>query len=318
MLKGFKLSIIAIAISTPLAHADISLGSDTNHVSVNVNTDDGNIGDFTVYNGTNSQIATFTSGKLATQITTGNGNQLTVSDSGVSLSNSSNGPITLSGVANGVNATDAVNVSQLNNLSSTISTQANAYTDQEVTTERNARIAGDVATLSSANTYTDQEVTTERNARIAGDVATLSSANTYTDQEVTTERNARIAGDAATLSSANTYTDQEVTTERNARIAGDVATLSSANNYTDQRFNNLETKYQAAVASSIAIASLPQPTNAGYSMVSFSVGQWEKEQGYAVGVSGVTENNKWVYKAAGTGNSRGNFGGGISFGFQWK
>ena len=292
MLKGFKLSIIAIAISAPFAHADISLGSDADNVSVNVNTDDGNIGDFTVYNGTNSQIQTFRSGKLSTQITTGNGNQLTVNYSGVSLSNSSNGPITLSGVANGVNATDAVNVSQLNNLSSTISTQANTYTDQEVTTERNARIAGDAATLSSANTYTNQEVTTERNARVAGDAATLSSANTYTNQEVTTERNARVAGDAATLSSANTYTDQ--------------------------RFNNLETKYQAAVASSIAIASLPQPTNAGYSMVSFSVGQWEKEQGYAVGVSGVTENNKWVYKAAGTGNSRGNFGGGISFGFQWK
>lgn len=99
---------------------------------------------------------------------------------------------------------------------------------------------------------------------------------------------------------------------------GDATTLASANTYTDQRFNNIETKYQAAVASSIAIASLPQPTNAGHSMVSFSVGQWEKEQGYAVGVSGVTENNKWVYKAAGTGNSRGDFGGGISFGFQWK
>jgi len=182
MLKGFKLSIIAIAISSPFAHADISLGSDANHVSVNVNTDDGSIGDFTVYNGTNSQIQTFRSGKLSTQITTGNGNQLTVSDSGVSLSNSSNGPITLSGVANGVNATDAVNVSQLNNLSSTISTQANAYTNQEVTTERNARIAGDAATLSSANAYTNQEVTTERNARIAGDAATLSSANTYTNQ----------------------------------------------------------------------------------------------------------------------------------------
>lgn len=240
MLKGFKLSIIAIAISAPLAHADTSLGSDSGDVSVNVNSDDGNIGNFTVYNGTNSQIATFTSGKFATQITTSNGNKLTVSNSGVSLSNSSNDPITLSGIANGIEATDAVNVSQLNNLSSTISTQANAYTNQEVTTERNARIAGDAETLASANAYTNQ------------------------------------------------------------------------------RFNNIETKYQAAVASSIAIASLPQPTNAGYSMVSFSVGQWEKEQGYAVGVSGVTENNKWVYKAAGTGNSRGDFGGGVSFGFQWK
>ena len=42
------------------------------------------------------------------------------------------------------------------------------------------------------------------------------------------------------------------------------------------------------------------------------------ETGYAVGVSGITENNKWIYKAAATGNSRGNFGGGIAVGFQWK
>ena len=215
------LSIIALAISAPFAHADISLGSDANHISVNVNSDDGSTGNFTVYNGTNSQIETFSSGKLSTKIATGNGNQLTVNNSGVSLGNASNNAITLSGVANGVNATDAINVNQLD-------------------------------------------------------------------------------------------------TERNARISGDAATLASANAYTNQRFNNIETKYQAAVASSIAIASLPQPTNAGYSMVSFSLGQWENEQGYAIGVSGITESNKWVYKAAGTGNSRGNFGGGISFGFQWK
>ena len=88
MLNGVKLSIITIAISTPLAHADFS---------------------------------------LLDNIT---GNKLTISNSGVSLSNSSNGPITLSGVANGVNATDAVNVSQLNNLSITILSSANTYTNQ--------------------------------------------------------------------------------------------------------------------------------------------------------------------------------------------
>ena len=183
MLKSFKLSIIALAISAPFAHADISLGSDANHISVNVNSDDGSTGNFTVYNGTNSQIETFSSGKLSTKIATGNGNQLTVNNSGVSLGNASNNAITLSGVANGVNATDAINVNQLD-------------------TERNARISGDAATLASANTYTNQEVTTERNARISGDAATLVSANTYTNQEVTTERNARISGDAATLASA--------------------------------------------------------------------------------------------------------------------
>ncbi|WP_313483606.1 YadA C-terminal domain-containing protein, partial [Acinetobacter variabilis] len=147
-------------------------------------------------------------------------------------------------------------------------------------------------------------------ARIDGDVATLASANTYTDTGLNTERNARVLADAT----LNTRMDAADT----ARIDGDVATLASANTYTDRRFNNIQTKYQAAVASSIAIASLPQPTQPGGSMASFALGQWESEQGYAVGVSGITENNKWVYKAAGTGNSRGNFGGGISVGFQWK
>ncbi|MEQ1389993.1 YadA C-terminal domain-containing protein, partial [Acinetobacter radioresistens] len=191
-----------------------------------------------------------------------------------------------------------------------------------------ARIDGDVATLASANTYTDTGLNTERNARVLadatlntrmdaadtaridGDVATLASANTYTDTGLNTERNARVLADAT----LNTRMDAADT----ARIDGDVATLASANTYTDRRFNNIQTKYQAAVASSIAIASLPQPTQPGGSMASFALGQWESEQGYAVGVSGITENNKWVYKAAGTGNSRGNFGGGISVGFQWK
>jgi autotransporter adhesin len=257
----FSLSTLAIAISIN-SYADVLIGTDQNNVSVNVNTDDGRIGTFSVYNGTNTMIETFSSGKESTFIRTYSGNQLTLNNDGISLANSNNGVLTLSGVAAGTRATDAVNYSQLSNTV----TQTNAIT------------------LASANTYTDTGLNTERNARVLAD---------------------------ATL---NTRMDAADT----ARIDGDVATLASANTYTDRRFNNIQTKYQAAVASSIAIASLPQPTQPGGSMASFALGQWESEQGYAVGVSGITENNKWVYKAAGTGNSRGNFGGGISVGFQWK
>ena len=81
---------------------------------------------------------------------------------------------------------------------------------------------------------------------------------------------------------------------------------------------NLEDKTYAAVASSIAIASLPQPTEAGMSMFSTGVGMWEGEQGYDFGMSGVTENNKYVYKAAVTFNSEGDFGAGAAVGWQWK
>lgn len=112
------------------------------------------------------------------------------------------------------------------------------------------------------------------------------------------------AADTYILNEAKTYVNQ----------VGQ-QTLNQANAYTDSRVNalnrdmrKLEDRTYAAVASSIAIASLPQPTDAGYNMFSAGVGTWEGEQGYAFGLSGVTESNKYVYKVAVTTNSEGDFG----------
>jgi autotransporter adhesin len=89
-------------------------------------------------------------------------------------------------------------------------------------------------------------------------------------------------------------------------------------NQLNHELGELKKETYASAAASIAIASLPQPTQAGYSMLSVGTGAWESEQGLAIGISGVTSNNKFVYKAAGTTNSQGNFGGGIAVGWQWK
>ena len=122
------------------------------------------------------------------------------------------------------------------------------------------------------------------------------------------------AADTNILNQAQTYVNQ----------VGQ-QTLNQANAYTDSRVNalnrdmrKLEDRTYAAVASSIAIASLPQPTDAGYNMFSAGVGTWEGEQGYAFGLSGVTESNKYVYKVAVTTNSEGDFGAGAAIGWQWK
>ncbi|WP_228256437.1 YadA C-terminal domain-containing protein [Acinetobacter johnsonii] len=122
------------------------------------------------------------------------------------------------------------------------------------------------------------------------------------------------AADTNILNEAKTYVNQ----------VGQ-QTLNQANAYTDSRVNalnrdmrKLEDRTYAAVASSIAIASLPQPTDAGYNMFSAGVGTWEGEQGYAFGLSGVTESNKYVYKVAVTTNSEGDFGAGAAIGWQWK
>ena len=101
--------------------------------------------------------------------------------------------------------------------------------------------------------------------------------------------------------------------------------LNQANEYTSRRVNALEQSFaderrdtRAAIAASLAVASLPQPTYAGASMFSAAAGTWDGEQGIAIGFSGVSETNRFVYKASGTASSQGDVGGAIALGWQWK
>lgn len=282
-----KLSVLTLALTvSSAAIADINLGTDPNHITVNVNSDDGNTGDFIVLNGTTSQIENFRSNRHFTSITTSNGNNFTLDNNGAHLSN-----ITLSGVADGVNNSDAVNVSQLNSVKGDLTALTNNVT----------AIGTRLDTAEDDLTNLRTDLTSETAARTAADTTLQNNINAETA--------ARAAADVVLQNNINIETAE--------RIAGDRATLASANAYTDQSFAKIEKRYQAAVAASIAIASLPQPTEAGKSMISFGTGAWESEQGYAMGVSGITSNNKWVYKAAASADNRGKFGGGLSVGLQW-
>jgi autotransporter adhesin len=354
-----KLSVLTLALTvSSAAIADINLGTDINHITVNVNSDDGNIGDFIVLNGTNSQIENFRSNRHFTSITTSNGNKFTLDNNGAHLSN-----ITLSGVADGVNNSDAVNVSQLNSVKGDLTALTNNVTAigtrldtaeddltnlrTDLTSETAARTAADAtlqnnidaetAARTAADTTLQNNINAEAATRAAADVvlqnninteaATRAAADTTLQNNINAEAATRAAADvvlqnninteAATRAAADVVLQNNINIETAERIAGDRATLASANAYTDQSFAKIEKRYQAAVAASIAIASLPQPTEAGKSMISFGTGAWESEQGYAMGVSGVTANNKWVYKAAASADNRGKFGGGLSVGLQW-
>ncbi|MCM4952684.1 hypothetical protein MMS87_29160, partial [Escherichia coli] len=87
-------------------------------------------------------------------------------------------------------------------------TDINNRTDGLLTTERQARTAGDTATLAAARTHSDEN-----------DKRTLVSANTYADQKET---------------DINNRTDGLLTTERQARTAGDTATLAAARTHSDE------------------------------------------------------------------------------------
>ena len=112
----------------------------------------------------------------------------------------------------------------------------------------------------------------------------------------------------------------------NTRLNGMGVQFDDALKSTNERLDKLSTKTNAAIAAAIAIASLPQPTEYGSSMLAVGTGVWEGETGLSIGASGVTTEKKifnhkpvhYVWKFATTTNSRGHWGGGASVGIQWK
>ena len=95
-------------------------------------------------------------------------------------------------------------------------------------------------------------------------------------------------------------------------------------NYTDQRFNDvsrdmkrIDDRASAGVASAMAMAGLPQPTEAGRRMASMAASTFHGESSMAVGVSGVSDGGRWIYKLSGSANTRGDGGVTVGAGFQW-
>lgn len=100
--------------------------------------------------------------------------------------------------------------------------------------------------------------------------------------------------------------------------------INQANAYTDNRFNqfegdmwNLERGYRGGTASAMAMAGLPQAYLPGKSMLSVAFGGYQGEYGMAFGLSTITDNGRWVYKAQATGNTTRDWGFSVGAGLQW-
>ena len=94
--------------------------------------------------------------------------------------------------------------------------------------------------------------------------------------------------------------------------------------YTDDRFSaishdmkEIDNRASAGVASAMAMAGLPQPFEAGRSMAAVAASTFNGESSLAVGISGVSEGGRWIYKISGSANSRGDGGVTLGAGMQW-
>ncbi|WP_425478527.1 YadA-like family protein [Stenotrophomonas panacihumi] len=105
---------------------------------------------------------------------------------------------------------------------------------------------------------------------------------------------------------------------------GMAKTLGKAKSYTDSRFQQVKEdawvarrEARGGTAAAMAMAGMPQAYLPGANMLSAGVGSFQGESALAVGLSGVTDNGRYVYKAQASGNTRGDFGFSVGVGIQW-
>jgi autotransporter adhesin len=262
-----------------------------------------------------------------------------------------NGGTLIHNVAAGVDASDAVNVAQLNAaiggmVNNAVVNTANPFFSAEgdhgtggavssgthsVAAGANAQATGGNAVAIGANSLANAANATSlgANSVASGVNATAlgAAANASADNSVA-------LGQSSVADRANTVPVGAVGQERQitnvaAGVQGTDAVnvkqlqqsfsgaVSQANSYTDDQIRSARRDSYGGTASAMAMAGLPQAILPGHGMVAMAGGTYAGQSALAVGVSQISETGKWVYKVQGTTDSRGQFGASIGAGMHW-
>ncbi len=95
------------------------------------------------------------------------------------------------------------------------------------------------------------------------------------------------------------------------------AAVAQANQYTNARINSVQDDANAGTASAIAMASMPQATLAGKSMLAAGMGNYQGQSALSLGISSLSDNGRWTLKGLASADTRGNVGVGGGVGFHW-
>lgn len=244
-----------------------------------------------------------------TEVKTGD---TTISSNGVSIAGSPSmtkdnginaGNKVITNVADGVNATDAVNVSQLNSRLNQSKVTVKAKENGNITVEQSAQTDnGTEYTVSLNDSVSVNEVHVAQNVHLSSEGVRIGNSGPII---------AESGIDAANRTISN------VAPGVRATDAVNVAQLNTAVNNVFRQVHSVEKDAQAGIAMAIATAGLPQAYLPGKSMMAISGGTYRGQSGYAFGFSHVTDNGRYVIKASGSGNSQGHFGASVGMGWQW-
>lgn len=198
----------------------------------------------------------------------------------------------ITSVAAGTKDTDAVNVAQLKSLDGKVEKNKT-----DIATNK-----ADIAT-NKTNIATNTGNIATNTANIAANTGkiTANTANITANTGKITANTANIQTNANNIAAINTQ----------------LAANNNSINELRGNVNLLNKDLRGGVASAIAHASVPQSTKAGAIGVGVGTGFYGGQSAVSLGVSGVTPNENWVFKASVSTNSRGNYGVGAGALYQW-
>ncbi|HEY2022120.1 YadA family autotransporter adhesin [Paraburkholderia sp.] len=243
----------------------------------------------------------------------------------------------LHNVANGVEATDAVNVGQLtaaldgaisnvmgNSISPSFSADVDRDSEVAVSSGVHAVAAGANAQATGANATAigADAVASGNNATALG-----AAANAGADNSVALGQGS--LADRANTVSVGTAAQQRQITHVAAGVQGTDAVnvnqlrqsvgaaVDQANRYTDDQIRSARRDGYGGTATALAMAGLPQAVLPGRGMIAMAGGTYAGQSALALGVSQLSDTGSWVYKVQGSADSRGQFGASVGAGVHW-
>lgn len=244
------------------------------------------------------------------------------------------------GIANGVEDSDAVNMSQLNATNNSVIQNTlnifknavalakglNTATDDGVKTNHQlgstVEISGDDKNITTKTTPSGKikvqlkkHITVDSVSVPNGPSLSVTGINAGNKKVV----NVAAGNVSATSTDAVNGSQLHATNQRINQVAGDVQHLGQRVNQLDNKIDNVDKRAKRGTAIAGAIGMLPQPHLSGKSMVSAATTNYRGQQAIAVGYSRLADNGKHVIKLSGASNTSGKKDVmiGAAYGYSW-
>jgi autotransporter adhesin len=206
---------------------------------------------------------------------------------------------------------DAVNVGQMNSAIAAVSQEAANAVNPFVAADGDRATEGAVASGTHATALGANAKATAANSVALGAGSVADRENTVSVGSVGNERQiTNVAAGTAGTDAVNVDQLHAATAQSQGYVDSRMAGMQS-------QVNDAKKDAFGAAAAAMAVAGLPQPTQPGKTMVAAGASRIGGQTGMALGISYVTESNKWVGKLAASSSSQGSTGVTVGAGYQW-